>query len=114
MSYGTHETRNHLAEWNRLQAEASAHEGTKRRELDVVRRKLDGFVNAIAGGLRAPGLQQKLDELEARKSELEGALQATPPSGLLLHPKLADVYRQRVEHLQYLFVDSPNHSVRLR
>ena len=88
------------AEWNRLQAEASAHEGAKRRELDVVRRKLDGLIDAIAGGLRASGLQQKLDELEARKSELEGALQATPPSAPRLHPKLAEVYRQRVEHLQ--------------
>ena len=40
------------AEWNRLQAEVSAHEGTKRPELDAVGRKLDGLINAIAEGLR--------------------------------------------------------------
>ena len=64
------------AEWNRLQAEVSAHEGAKRRELDAVGRKLDGLIDAIARGIRSTSLQQKLDELEARKAELERALQA--------------------------------------
>ena len=37
----------------------------RRRELADVRRKLDGLIEAIADGLRAPGLQQRLDELES-------------------------------------------------
>ena len=41
------------AEWNRLQAEVSAHEGAKRRELDAVGRKLDGLIDAIARGIRS-------------------------------------------------------------
>ena len=36
----------------------------KSRELAEVKRKLDGLIDAIADGLRAPGLQQRLDELE--------------------------------------------------
>ena len=95
------------AEWNRLQGEASAHEGAKRRELDAVGRKLDGLINAIADGLRAPGLQQKLDELTARQAELERALQAAPRPRPLLHPRLADIYRQRVESLQTRLVPTP-------
>ena len=66
------------AEWNRPQAGASAHQGAKRRELDAVGRKLDGLIDAIARWIRSTSLQQKLDELEARKTELERALQAQP------------------------------------
>ena len=51
---------------------------TKRRELDAVGRKLDGLIDAIARWIRSTSLQQKLDELEARKTELERALQAQP------------------------------------
>ena len=39
----------------------------KRRELEGVRRKLSGLIDAIADGLRAPGLQGKLAEFEARR-----------------------------------------------
>ena len=101
------------AEWNRLQGEVSAHKGAKRRELDAVGRKLDGLINAIAEGLRAPGLQQKLDELTVRQAELERALQAAPRPPPLLHPKLADVYRQRVENLQTA-LDGPDGSAALK
>jgi site-specific DNA recombinase len=49
------------AEWNRLLSETSAHEHTQRRELETVSRKMAGLIDAIADGLRAPGLQQKLE-----------------------------------------------------
>jgi site-specific DNA recombinase len=87
------------AEWNRLQAEASAQNAGRHRELDVVERRLAGLIDAIADGLRAPGLQQRLDELEARKAELERSLNAAPIPAPRLHPKLAEVYRQMVESL---------------
>ena len=57
------------------------------------------MIDAIADGLRAPGLQQRLDELETRKAELERSLNAAPMPAPRLHPKLADVYRQKVESL---------------
>ena len=98
------------AEWNRLQAEVSAHAGATRRELDAVGRKLDGLIDAIARGICSATLQQKLDELEARKAELERALQAQPRPRPLLHPRLADIYRQRVESLQTA-LDGPDGSM---
>ena len=87
------------AEWNRLQAEASALNTAGRRELDVVQRKLDGLIDALADGFRALGLQERLDELGARKAELERALTTAPMPAPRLHPRLADVYRQKVESL---------------
>jgi len=43
-------------------------------------RKLDGLYDAIAEGLRTPGLKEKLQALEARKAELERTLSAPAPS----------------------------------
>jgi hypothetical protein len=88
-------------ELNRLAAEASAGIDGKRREVESVRRKLAGLIDAIADGLRAPGLQGKLDELEARRAALEGEIaiaerSATPPR---LHPNIAGLYRERVARL---------------
>ncbi len=53
-----------IAEWNRLAADRSAGQADVRRQLDAVERKLAGLIDAIADGLRAPGLQAKLEGLE--------------------------------------------------
>ena len=72
----------------------------KKGELAGVARKLTGLIDAIADGLRAPGLQQRLDDLEARRKQLEQELAAPPTTPVRLHPNLATVYRQQVERLQ--------------
>jgi site-specific DNA recombinase len=88
------------AEWNRLQAEHSAGYAARHRELEAVNRKLDGLIDAIANGLKSPGLQQKLDDLEARKAHLQAQLERRPTSSTArLHPNLAAVYRERVAKL---------------
>jgi site-specific DNA recombinase len=76
------------------------------RELAAVKRKLDGLVEAIADGLRAPGLQQRLDELEVRRKEIEKGLAAGPTTTVRLHPNLAQIYKQKVEQLQRALEDS--------
>jgi hypothetical protein len=88
-------------EINLQRREDQAVRDAKRRELAEVRHKLDGLIEAIADGLRAPGLQQRLDELEARRSEIEQRLAAAPASPVRLHPNLAQVYRRQVEQLQH-------------
>ncbi len=55
--------REFTAEWNRLASDASAGIDVKRRELAAVERKLANLIDAIAEGMRAPGLQEKLTEL---------------------------------------------------
>lgn len=78
-------------ESNRQRREEDAISGVKRRELTEVSRKLNGLIDAIADGLRAPGLQQRLDELEARKVELEREITTEPASPVRLHPNLGQV-----------------------
>jgi site-specific DNA recombinase len=87
-------------EVNRQRREQEAGQGLKRRELEEVTRKLDGLINAIADGLRTPGVQKKLEELESRKAALETDLADAAPPAPLLHPNLAEVYRQKVAGLQ--------------
>ena len=74
-------------EFNLQRREDDALRDAKERELTNVTRKLNGLIDAIADGLRAPGLQQRLDELEARGGcELEQDLATVPTTPVRLHP----------------------------
>ncbi len=63
------------------------------------RRKLDGLYDAIAEGLRTPGLKEKLEDLEARVATLDKALAAPAASPVRLHPNLSELYRRKVTDL---------------
>ncbi len=73
--------------------------GVHRRELTGVTSKLEGLVNAIADGLRTPGLLRTLETLEARKVALEREIEAAPPPAPRIHPNVAELYRRKVESL---------------
>jgi len=66
-------------EVNRHRREATAARAGKERELAEVTRKLDKLIEALIEGYRTAGLQQRLEELEARKAALEQELAADPP-----------------------------------
>jgi hypothetical protein len=58
-------------------------------------------VDAIADGVPARTLKDELLALEARQDQIEAELAAAPESRQpLLHPNLAEVYRQKVAALQ--------------
>jgi site-specific DNA recombinase len=77
----------------------------KRRELADVSRKLDGLVDAIASGLRGASAQQRLDDLERQKTELQHEFDSAVAPPPLLHPNLAEIYRDRVARLHEAFTD---------
>lgn len=60
---------------------------------------LEDLYDAIANGLRTPGSNGKLEELEARQAEIELALSAPAPSPARLHPNLSEMYRRKVTAL---------------
>jgi DNA invertase Pin-like site-specific DNA recombinase len=93
------------AEVNRQRREAELSVGMKRRELDEVSRKLDGLIEAIADGFRAPLLQSKLDELEQRKIALESDITSAPTTAPRLHPTLAELYRRKIASLEQALAD---------
>ncbi len=86
-------------EWNRLAAEAAAAGAAREQELRQVERQVANLLDAVAEGLRAPGLQARLDALEARRAALEAEAAAAPAPAPALHPGLAGVYRARVADL---------------
>ena len=79
-------------------AEAFRRQGHEKR-LRQLDGKLDGLYDAIADGLRTPGLMARLEVLETERAGLEQDLAAPAPSPVRLHPGLADRYRSKVENL---------------
>jgi site-specific DNA recombinase len=92
-------------ELNRQRQGAELQRSSAAAELASVSRKLEGLVEAIADGLRAPGLQRRLDDLESRKADLEASLGAPPPASVRLHPNLAQLYREKVAQLHLALAD---------
>ena len=91
-----------------MNARRGAEAGQRHRieaERAALCRKLDGLYDAIAEGLRTPGLKEKLQALEARKAELDAVLSALAPSPVRLHPNLAELYRRKVGELTLTLQD---------
>ena len=73
-------------------------------------KKLDGLIEAIAEGFRAPGLQVKLDKLAQHKLKLESEIASAPAAAPRFHPNLAEIYRRRVGSLQEALSDPETRS----
>ena len=69
-----------------------------KQELAVVEREIRKLVHAIKDGVSATSIKKELLALEARQAELQQKLEA-PEMPELLHPRMADVYRERVSGL---------------
>lgn len=87
------------AEWNRLQAEASAGLTARREELERIDRQLNKLVDALAEGVPAAMVRDRMASLEARRLALQGELTSAETPAPRLHPGLAQVYRDRVAEL---------------
>jgi site-specific DNA recombinase len=77
-------------------------------EAELVERqaKLQGLYDAVADGLRTPGLLAQLEALEAEVGRLQAAASAPVPSVVRLHPGLAEDYRRKVAALGEALTDA--------
>ncbi len=87
-------------ELNRLNAAREGHQEEKQQELARVESQIRAIIEAIKDGLRTPGMKDELLALEARKQDLVAAVSHAPAPAPRLHPRLTDLYLQRVERLQ--------------
>jgi site-specific DNA recombinase len=69
------------------------------KELERVQRDLDRAVQAILDGVPGAQLKDKIGNLEARKAELTELLANAEEPPPLLHPNMAEIYRQRISTL---------------
>uniref|UniRef100_UPI00109C6A50 recombinase family protein n=1 Tax=Candidatus Halocynthiibacter alkanivorans TaxID=2267619 RepID=UPI00109C6A50 len=87
-------------EYNRLAAEARHGQAKAEHDLARVTRQIDKIIEAITEGMFHPSMKIKMDELEARKAELEAELcSADNDLPVLLHPGLSGIYREKVAGL---------------
>ena len=93
------------AEANARRGDETAVRARREAERAALKRKLDGLYDAIAEGLRTPGLKEKLQELEGRLAAVDADLAAPPPSPVRLHPSLSDLYRRKVSDLAATLAD---------
>ena len=87
-----------MRELNRLRMEHRASLSHGRQELAAVEREIRKFIQAIKDGVSALSIKDELLSLEARKAELQSRLDA-PEMPELLHPRMSDVYREKVGSL---------------
>ena len=87
--------REYVRELNRLRMEHRASLSHGRQELAAVEREIRRFIQALKDGVSALSIKDELLSLEARKAELQSRLDS-PEMPELLHPRMADVYREKV------------------
>jgi hypothetical protein len=86
-------------ELNRLNAERAGKHEQANAELDRIRRQITAIIAAIKDGLRTSSMKEELLALKTRKEELSTEIKQVPAPLPRLHPKLAELYRERVERL---------------
>jgi hypothetical protein len=87
-------------ELNRTNAEREQQFTANRQQLDSIRRKIAGIVGAIEDGDYSRALGDRLADLEKQQELLEARLSKAPPSTVRLHPRLAEVYAEKVQQLE--------------
>jgi site-specific DNA recombinase len=90
--------REYVRELNRLRMEHRASLSHGRHELAAMEREIRRLIQAIKDGVSALSIKDELMKLEARKAELQSRLDA-PEMQELLHPRMADMYREKVGSL---------------
>ena len=90
--------REYVRELNRLRMEHRTNLSHGRQELAAVEREIRKFIQAIKDGVSALSIKDELLSLEARRAELQSRLEA-PEMPELLHPRMSDVYREKVGSL---------------
>jgi site-specific DNA recombinase len=94
-------------EVNRLRGEENATVDAQRTELARIERRIGKLVELITeDDAPVKALKTELKSLEGRQGELERALAVATAPAPLIHPNLAEIYRQRVAALHEALHDA--------
>lgn len=86
-------------EINRFRMEKGADLVALKSELPKIERELDKAIQAILDGVPGSRLKDRIGQLETRKAEIEIQLADAPAPPPLLHPNMAELYRQKIASL---------------
>ena len=91
--------RAYVDETNRLNKERRAASAADRAALDAVLKSVRRYLTMIAEGHGSRMVGEELRRLEAEEDAVRARIEATPVETPDIHPKLAEVYRKKVERL---------------
>jgi site-specific DNA recombinase len=86
-------------EMNRFRMEHRASLSAAERELQRVQGDIRRVIEAIKNGFAGPDLKAEWDALQERKTALQAKLDSADEPPPLLHPEMAELYRQKVTTL---------------
>ena len=86
-------------EMNRLGASEDQERARLTRDLTNIDRDLARLIDAIKSGVPGTTVKDEIYDLELRKTELKNKVDVVPAPQPRLHPRLADVYRDKVTNL---------------
>jgi site-specific DNA recombinase len=86
-------------EMNRLRMEHRATVSAAEREIERLQGDIRRIIEAIKNGFAGPDLKAEWDALQARKTALEAKLGSADEPPPLLHPGMAELYRQKLTDL---------------
>ena len=94
-------TRLYVAERNRLRAERRAKQSDAPRELASINTRSKQILELLLNGFRDEAWKQELQQIEQRRTELEALIAAdkAEPPPPVLHPKMAQVFEQKIGQL---------------
>jgi hypothetical protein len=84
---------------NRLRMEQRAGATSARRELERVKREIQKVIDAIVDGVKGSEVKDRMAQLQDRKEALQKQIDTAHEPPPLLHPRMADLYRTKVEEL---------------
>jgi hypothetical protein len=87
------------SEVNHLRMEGSATIEAARAELPRIEKQVHGIIEAIKDGMYQASMKTEIESLEARKKHVTDVLASAEEPPRLLHPNMAEIYRQRIASL---------------
>jgi site-specific DNA recombinase len=90
---------------NRLRGESNAQRQVDRTALVKIDRELDRLVQALMDGVPASRVKDKMTDLENRKAETEARIKDATDNPVLLHPNMANYYRDQIAALREALAD---------
>ena len=94
---------------NRLRGEGNAQHKMDKAALVKIERELDRLVKALMDGVPASRVKDKMTALENDKAEIEARVKDAAENPVLIHPNMANHYRDQIAALREALTDEHAH-----